>query len=186
MSTHNKMLCVTKTIQFVSNIDIPIRSEYNICVPQCLHIIEEWFRMTPNRDYVTKLVNEKGWSDSELARQMGISRAEANRFMKGQRSGGKKLMSGLIKAFPNETIEALFILPYLSPINNRCAENRAEKLRTIDLVPVKNLNNTLVAKIDATNGVIEVAEHGYTTQFKVPAGTDIQVIHHLPTSKSST
>lgn len=34
--------------------------------------------MTPDRAYIMKLVNERGWSDSELARQMGISRAEAN------------------------------------------------------------------------------------------------------------
>ena len=141
--------------------------------------------MTPNRTYITKLVNEKGWSDSELARRMGISRAEANRFMKGQRSGGKKLMSGLLRAFPNESIEALFILPSLSLIDNNFSEFASDTLDAIDLVPVKNLNNALVARMDARNGVIEVAEHGYTTQFKVPAGTDIQVIHHLPSDNKS-
>jgi transcriptional regulator with XRE-family HTH domain len=142
--------------------------------------------MTPNRTYITKLVNERGWSDSELARHMGISRAEANRFMKGQRSGGKKLMSGLLRAFPNETVETLFILPSSSPIVNTIVFTKTKTIQTGGLVPVKNLNNTLVAKMDARNGVIEVAEHGYTTQFKVPAGTDIQVIHHLPPGKPST
>ena len=141
--------------------------------------------MTPNRTYITKLVNERGWSDSELARRMGISRAEANRFMKGQRSGGKKLMSGLLRAFPNESIETLFILPNLSPIGNNYTALISDTSQSVDLVPVKNLNNALVAKIDAQNGVIEVAEHGYTTQFKVPAGTDIQVVHHLPHGKLS-
>lgn len=142
--------------------------------------------MTPNRIYITKMVNERGWSDSELARQMGISRAEANRFMKGQRSGGKKLMSGLLRAFPNETIETLFILPQVSPIDNTIVKIKTEAIQINELVPVKNLNNSLVAKMDVQNGVIEVVEHGYTTQFKVPAGTDIQVIHHLPHSKPST
>ena len=142
--------------------------------------------MTPNRIYITKLVNERGWSDSELARQMGISRAEANRFMKGQRSGGKKLMSGLLRAFPNETIETLFILPQVSPIANTIVKIKTEAIQKNELVPVKTLNNSLVAKMDVQNGVIEVVEHGYTTQFKVPAGTDIQVIHHLPHSKPST
>ena len=141
--------------------------------------------MTPNRTYITKLVNERGWSDSELARRMGISRAEANRFMKGQRSGGKKLMSGLLRAFPNESIEALFILPSLSPIGNNCPDFTSDELHLLELVPVKNLNNALVAKMDARNGVIEVAEHGYLTQFKVPEGTDIQVIHYLPPGKPS-
>ena len=141
--------------------------------------------MTPNRTYITKLVNERGWSDSELARRMGISRAEANRFMKGQRSGGKKLMSGLLRAFPNESIETLFILPTLSPISNNSPDIIADELSLPELVPVKNLNNALVAKMDARYGVIEVAEHGYLTQFKVPEGTDIQVIHYLPPGKPS-
>ena len=141
--------------------------------------------MTPNRTYITKLVNERGWSDSELARRMGISRAEANRFMKGQRSGGKKLMSGLLKAFPNESIETLFILPTPSPISNTGSDFTADELLLLELVPVKNLNNALVAKMDARNGVIEIAEHGYLTQFKVPEGTDIQVIHYLPPGKPS-
>ena len=57
------------------------------------------------------LVRERNWSGSELARRMGISRAEANRFLNDKRVGGKKLMSGLIKAFPEETINSLFILP---------------------------------------------------------------------------
>ncbi|KLU63877.1 hypothetical protein DEAC_c41890 [Desulfosporosinus acididurans] len=39
--------------------------------------------MTPNRGYITKLVNERGWSDSELARQMGISCAEAQLVYEG-------------------------------------------------------------------------------------------------------
>lgn len=141
--------------------------------------------MTPNRTYITKLVNERGWSDSELARRMGISRAEANRFMKGQRSGGKKLMSGLLRAFPNESIETLFILPTPSPISNNSPDIIADEFLSPELVPVKNLNNALVAKMDARNGVIEVAEHGYLTQFKVPEGTDIQVIHYLPPGKPS-
>ena len=142
--------------------------------------------MTPNRMYIVKLVNERGWSDSELARQMGISRAEANRFMKGQRCGGKKLMSGLLRAFPNETIETLFILPILSPISNDDDQSETHKILESSLMPVKNLNNALVAKIDVQKGLIEVAEHGYVTQFKVPVGTNIQVIHYLPPDKLFT
>ena len=142
--------------------------------------------MTPNKTYIMKLVNERGWSDSELARQMGISRAEANRFRKGQRCGGKKLMSGLLMAFPNENIETLFILPTLSPIGNNVCTNETHTTLKDDLLPVKNLNNALVAKLDARKGLIEVAEHGYVTQFKVPVGTDIQVIHYLPPGKLDT
>lgn len=67
--------------------------------------------MTPNRERIMKLVRERDWSGSELARRMEISRAEANRFLNNKRVGGKKLISGLIKAFPEESINSLFILP---------------------------------------------------------------------------
>lgn len=65
--------------------------------------------MKPNRTYILKLVDEKNWSGSELGRQMGISRTEANRFLNGERVGGKKTIGGLIKAFPEEPLEKLFI-----------------------------------------------------------------------------
>lgn len=67
--------------------------------------------MIPNREYILKLVNERDWSGSELGRQMGISRSEANRFLNGERVGGKKTIGGLIKAFPDEDMKDLFILP---------------------------------------------------------------------------
>lgn len=67
--------------------------------------------MTPNRELILELVRQNDWSGSELARRMEVSRAEANRFLNNKRVGGKKLMSGIVKAFPNESIERLFILP---------------------------------------------------------------------------
>lgn len=66
--------------------------------------------MKPNIQYILELVRIKDWSGSELGRRMGISRAEANRFLNGERIGGKKIIGGLMKAFPEETVEKLFIL----------------------------------------------------------------------------
>lgn len=67
--------------------------------------------MTPNKKHIMELVRNNDWSGSELARRMGISRAEANRFLNNKRVGGKKLMSGIVKAFPDESLESLFIFP---------------------------------------------------------------------------
>lgn len=67
--------------------------------------------MIPNRNYLLKLVKNKGWSGSELGRRMGVSRTEANRLLNGERVGGKKTIGGLIKAFPDEPLERLFIFP---------------------------------------------------------------------------
>lgn len=71
--------------------------------------------MIPNKNYILYLVRENDWSGSELGRRMGISRSEANRLLNGQRIGGKKVIAGLIKAFPNEPLEKLFILPNMEP-----------------------------------------------------------------------
>ncbi|WP_227764995.1 hypothetical protein [Zhaonella formicivorans] len=71
--------------------------------------------MQPNREYILELVRKNDWSGGELGRRMGISRAEANRLLNGTRVGGKKIIAGLMKAFPDEPIERLFILPQVEP-----------------------------------------------------------------------
>ena len=75
--------------------------------------------MQLNIDHVRKLVIERDWSGAELGRQMGISRAEANRLLNGKRNGGNKIIEGLLIAFPNETFASLFILPKLTPNVNK-------------------------------------------------------------------
>lgn len=75
-------------------------------------------QLVPNRDRVLDLVRENDWSGGELARRMGVSRTEANRFLNGNRVGGKKTIAGLIKAFPEEPLEQLFIFPQVELKNN--------------------------------------------------------------------
>lgn len=67
--------------------------------------------MKPNVDRIKELMAVRRWSASELARQMGVSRSETTRLLNGERSGGNKVISGLIKAFPDETLESLFFCP---------------------------------------------------------------------------
>lgn len=66
--------------------------------------------MKPNIELVKKLIKEKGWSISNLAIRMGVSRMEAGRLLSGKRVGGKKCIGGLIKAFPNVDLNELFFL----------------------------------------------------------------------------
>jgi len=152
-------------------VDNAHRKMYNMLVPYRQYSIKKRLLMTPNKDFIRKLVKERSWSDSELARQMGVSRSEVNRFLHGERCCGKKLISGLLKAFPKESIETLFIFPIVYPIGNTNGDLVVDE-DCLELIPVKNLNNALVAKMDAPNGLVEVAERGYVTRFKMPEGTD--------------
>lgn len=63
----------------------------------------------PNLGYIKILIKNRGWSGSELSRHMGVSVTEANRVIRGARRGGKKVIGGLIKAFPDEKWSDLFL-----------------------------------------------------------------------------
>jgi len=65
--------------------------------------------LVPNLNYIKSLMAKKGWSGSDLARHMGVSITEANRVLRGARKGGKKVIGGLLKAFPEEDWKNLFI-----------------------------------------------------------------------------
>lgn len=66
-------------------------------------------RMLPNNEYIFALIREKQLSNSQLSKIMELSKAEVSRWMSGERKGGKKLFAGIIKAFPNEPLQRLFI-----------------------------------------------------------------------------
>lgn len=150
--------------------------------------------MEPRREYIMHLVRQRDWSGSELARQMGISRAEANRFLNGQRKGGKKLIAGLLKAFPDETLETLFILPTVEP-NVNTIENNVTHKKTISrsrghpltkpspaksrMNPVKHPSaHRLACSIDETTGTVEIVDGKCITTLLVPVGP-IEVRHTL-------
>lgn len=71
--------------------------------------------MKPNVNRLKELMAVRRWSASELARQMGVSRSETTRLLNGKRNGGNKVISGLIKAFPEESLETLFFLLSVYP-----------------------------------------------------------------------
>ena len=71
--------------------------------------------MKPNLNRIKDLMQQQGWSSNELARRAGLSKSEVSRFLRGYRSGGNKMISGLLKAFEGETLQSLFILSSMSP-----------------------------------------------------------------------
>lgn len=66
--------------------------------------------MRPNIEYIKQLQNEKGWSNAQLAIKMGVSKAHVGRIFSGKRDAGNKVISGIVKAFPNEPLDKLFVL----------------------------------------------------------------------------
>lgn len=71
---------------------------------------------------------------------MGVSRAEANRLLNGTRIGGKKVIKGLLRAFPDESFDTLFILPEAYPFVNNIADSiSVEKKRRIAELAISSL-----------------------------------------------
>jgi len=65
--------------------------------------------MKLNKDYIRELVFKQGWSQTEFAEKLGMSRAEVNRFFNGRRTGGSKLVGNIIRVFYNVPMNKLFI-----------------------------------------------------------------------------
>lgn len=148
--------------------------------------------MEPKLDYIRKLVREHNWSGSELARRMGVSRSEANRFLNGERKGGNKLIGGLLKAFPEESLEKLFILPTMYPNGNILGNDdtfRKPITESILRPPPTSIERNDVMKpvrhpsahhiactINEATGTIEIVDGNNITTLIVPIGP-IEVRH---------
>lgn len=48
------------------------------------------------------------WSQNELAIRVGVTRGTISRVMNNKRGAGRKVIEGLLRTFPEETIESLF------------------------------------------------------------------------------
>lgn len=75
--------------------------------------------MQANKEYVQELIKKHNWSQNQFARNAGVSKTTASRWLRGERGAGRRLMSGIIKAFPNEPLEKLFFLEKPSPNRNK-------------------------------------------------------------------
>ena len=129
---------------------------------------------------------KRKWNGSDLARHMGVSRAEANRFLNGTRRGGKKLIAGLIQAFPEESLEALFFLPYALPNDNASAGgdscrsptlSPSEYSSAVEMKPVRHPNERrLACSMNEEAGMIQIINGRNITVLIIPPGS-IEVRH---------
>jgi transcriptional regulator with XRE-family HTH domain len=66
--------------------------------------------MLLNVKYLETLIEKKGWSERQLAMKCGLSSATVSRIISGKRGAGTRALAGIMKAFPNEPLDKLFIL----------------------------------------------------------------------------
>jgi transcriptional regulator with XRE-family HTH domain len=57
------------------------------------------------REFLKKLIKEKGWSKKEFAEILGVNYAHLYRILKGDRNPGNKFFSGLLDLCKKEKIE---------------------------------------------------------------------------------
>lgn len=65
--------------------------------------------MQLNSRVVQELLTEGDRSQNQWAKQIGVSRGSLSNALAGRRGAGRKLLAGLIRAFPNQTIASLTI-----------------------------------------------------------------------------
>lgn len=129
--------------------------------------------MKPKLDRIRELMAVRQWSASELARHMGVSRSETTRLLNGKRNGGNKVISGLIKAFPDEPLETLFFLPTMYPnVNTNKDSVSVEKPPDIHQpIPVKHPDaHQLACTVNEDDGLVEIKQGKYVTTLAVPPG----------------
>lgn len=129
--------------------------------------------MRPNIERIKELMNAKRWSASELARQMGVSRSETTRLLNGKRNGGNKVISGLIKAFPEESLDSLFFLPTVYPNVNEIRIDVSSKKSSgkHQSIPIKHPNaHQLACTVNEDDGLVEIKQGKNITTLVIPPG----------------
>ena len=129
--------------------------------------------MKPKVDKIKELMAIRSWSASELARQMGVSRSEITRLLNGKRNGGNKIISGLIKAFPDEPLKSLFFLPDVFPNVNISGNNVSLKEQDgrHQILTVKHPDaHQLACIVYEDDGLIEIKQGKYITTLVIPPG----------------
>lgn len=129
--------------------------------------------MKPNVDRIKVLMAVRRWSASELARQMGVSRSETTRLLNGKRNGGNKVISGLIKAFPDEPLESLFFLHSVYPNVNADYKSVSGKKPSDEHQPIfiKHPNaHQLACTVNEDDGLVEIKQGKYVTTLVISPG----------------
>ena len=64
-----------------------------------------------NLEFLKELIEKNGLSLRQLARKSGLSSATISRIITGKRGAGTRSLAGIRKAFPEEPLDKLFLLP---------------------------------------------------------------------------
>lgn len=65
--------------------------------------------MRLNTGAVKKLIGARNISQNQLAYRMNISRGSLSNAINGRRGVGRKLLAGLLRVFPHESVSSLII-----------------------------------------------------------------------------
>ena len=66
--------------------------------------------MEINKEYVLELLEKNKISQNELANKAGVSKSTISRWLNGSRGEGRRLIKGILKAFPEvDTYKLLLI-----------------------------------------------------------------------------
>jgi transcriptional regulator with XRE-family HTH domain len=66
--------------------------------------------LIPNSEYIRELLSKNEWTQHQLAIKADLTPATISRLLSGKRGGSPKTIAALMKAFPEEPIDKLFIL----------------------------------------------------------------------------
>lgn len=64
--------------------------------------------MNLNASKLKELMKEKSLSQNQLAVKANVSKGTISRVLNGKRGAGRKVIAGLLRTFPDETVESLF------------------------------------------------------------------------------
>lgn len=65
--------------------------------------------MQINQEMIQKKLQVNGWTQNELARRMNIPKGTLSNVLSGRRGAGRKVMSSLLRVFPEEKLENLIL-----------------------------------------------------------------------------
>jgi transcriptional regulator with XRE-family HTH domain len=63
--------------------------------------------MKLNNATITSLTQKQGITQNELARNIGVSHGTLSNALNGHKGAGRKLLAGLLRQFPNESVASL-------------------------------------------------------------------------------
>ena len=63
--------------------------------------------MQLNKAAIAALLKERGLSQNALAHQIGVQRGTLSNALSGRKGCGRKILSGLLTLFPNESVASL-------------------------------------------------------------------------------